>query len=102
MTTVDLSSRAEVVEEMDPPDSSQDRLYRTLAQFQLVNRIFSRYRSVLTRSMLQTMAMDGSRGYPLADRGTGGCDIARCRSLKNRSLLVKRSDDMAGTLRRRL
>ena len=77
MTIVDLSSRAEIVEEMDRPDSPQDRLYRTLAQFQLVNRIFSRYRSVLTRSVLQDMAMDGSRTYRQADLGAGGCDIAR-------------------------
>ena len=77
MTIVDLSSRAEIIEEMDRPDSPQDRLYRTLAQFQLVNRIFSRYRSVLTRSVLQDMAMDGSRTYRLADLGAGGCDIAR-------------------------
>ena len=37
MTIVVLSSRAEIVEEMERPDSSQDRLYRTLAPFQLVN-----------------------------------------------------------------
>jgi hypothetical protein len=77
MKLVALSSRAEIVEEMDRPDSSQDRLYRTLTQFQLVNRIFSRYRSVLTRSVLQDMANDPSRSYRLADLGAGGCDIAR-------------------------
>ena len=77
MKIVDLSSRAELVEEMDRPDSPQELLYRTLTQFQPVNRIFSRYRSVLMRSVLQDMAKDGSRSYRLADLGAGGCDIAR-------------------------
>ena len=77
MNRVDFSKRADLVEEMDRLDSSQDRLRRTLTQFQLVNRIFSRYRSVLTRSVLRDMAKDGSRSYRLADLGAGGCDIAR-------------------------
>jgi hypothetical protein len=77
MKILDLSSRAEVVEEMDRPDSPQELLDRTLTQFQLVNRIFTRYRRVLTRSVLQDMAEDGSRSYRLADLGAGGCDIAR-------------------------
>jgi hypothetical protein len=77
MNRVDFSRRADLVEEMDRLDSSQDRLRRTLTQFQLVNRIFSRYRSVLTRSVLRDMAKDGSRSYRLADLGAGGCDIAR-------------------------
>jgi hypothetical protein len=77
MKLVDLSSRAEIVEEMDRPDSPTDQLYRTLTQFQRVNRIISRYRSVLTRSVLQDMAQDSSRSYRLADLGAGGCDIAR-------------------------
>lgn len=42
MRIVDLSIRARVVEEMDRLDSPPDRLYRTLAQFQRVNRIFTR------------------------------------------------------------
>jgi len=77
MKIVDLSSRADVVEEMDRPDSPQDRLHRTLDQFQRVNFIFSRYRGLLTRSVLQDMAKDRSRRYRLADLGAGGCDIAR-------------------------
>jgi hypothetical protein len=77
MNRVDFSRRADLVEEMDRLNSSQDRLRRTLTQFQLVNRIFSRFRSVLTRSVLRDMAKDGSRSYRLADLGAGGCDIAR-------------------------
>jgi len=77
MKIVDLSSRADIVEEMDRLDSSEEQLFRTLDQFQLVNRIFSRYRSVLTRSVLRDMAKDPSRSYRLADLGAGGCDIAR-------------------------
>jgi len=77
MKIVDLSNRAEVVEEMDRLDSRQDRLDRTLLPFPLVNRIFSRYRSLLTCSVLKDMAKDSSRNYRLADLGAGACDIAR-------------------------
>lgn len=77
MKIVDLSSRAEIVEEMDRLDSSEEQLFRTLRQFQLVNRIFSRYRSALTRSVLRDMVKDHSHSYRLADLGAGGCDIAR-------------------------
>lgn len=77
MKIVDLSIRAEIVEKMDRLDSSEDQLFRTLDQFQLVNRIFSRYQGALTRSVLQDMAKDRSRSYRLADLGAGGCDIAR-------------------------
>ncbi len=77
MKIVDLSSRAVIVEEMDRPDSPEDKLHRTLIQFQLLNRIVSRYRSVLTGSVLQDMAKNSSRSYRLADLGAGGCDIAR-------------------------
>ncbi len=86
MKRLDLSSRAAIVEEMDRLDSPQDRLDRTLAQFQFVNWIFARYRSLLTDSVLYDMAKDRSRSYRLADLGAGGCDIARwlirrCRKL---------------------
>jgi hypothetical protein len=77
MKFVDLSNRADIVEEMDRPDSPQDQLDRTLTQFQLVNRIVTRYRSILARTVLQDMAKDSSRSYQLADLGAGGCDIAR-------------------------
>lgn len=62
---------------MDRPDSPEDQLHRTLNQFYLVNRIVSRYRSLLTGSVLQDMAKNRSRSYRLADLGAGGCDIAR-------------------------
>jgi hypothetical protein len=86
MKRIDLSSRAALVEEMDRPDSPQDRLDRTLTQFQFINRIFARYRNLLTYSVLHDMAKDRSRSYRLADLGAGACDIARwlirrCRKL---------------------
>ena len=77
MKIVDLSSRADILEEMDRLDSSEEQLFRTLDQFELVNRIFSRSRSALARSVLRDMAKDPSRSYRLADLGAGGCDIAR-------------------------
>lgn len=77
MKIVDLSSRSGVSEEMDCLDSSSDRLQRTLGQFELINRVVSRYRSTLTHTVLRDMAQDSSRSYRLADLGAGGCDIAR-------------------------
>ncbi len=77
MKLVNVSNRASIVEEMDRPDSSQVQLYRTLAHFQTINRLFTGYRSLLTRHVLQDMALDPSRSYRLADLGAGGCDIPR-------------------------
>ena len=52
MTTIYFSRRAEGVEQMDRSDNSQEGLYETPAPSQLVTRVFSRYRSRLTRSVL--------------------------------------------------
>ncbi len=86
MKLVNFSSRASIVEEMDRPDSPQIQLYRTLTHFQTINRLFTGYRGLLTRHVLQDMARDPSRSYRLADLGAGGCDIPRwlirrCRKL---------------------
>jgi hypothetical protein len=72
-----LSRRADLVEEMDRPDASEELLHRTLAQFGAVNRIFARYRTLLNRYVLNDMAADGARACRLVDLGAGGCDIDR-------------------------
>ncbi len=72
-------------EYMDMPDCSEERLFRTLDQFRVTNRLFTRYRYILTRGVIKQMRRDPARSYRLADLGAGGCDIARwlirrCRS----------------------
>ncbi len=87
----DFSRRANLVEEMDRPDSSEETLFRTLNHFGPVNRIFSRYRTVLNRYVLSDMARQPTRSRRLADLGAGGCDIGRwliCRC-RERGLSLK-------------
>ncbi|MEI6211950.1 MAG: methyltransferase domain-containing protein [bacterium] len=77
MTAFDFSCRARLVEEMDKPDCSGERLCRTLAQFETINRLVSRCRSVLRQRILSDLARDVSRTHRLVDLGAGGCDIDR-------------------------
>ncbi len=72
-----MSTRADLIEEMDRPDSSEVLLCRTLVQFASINRLFARYRTLLRRYVLSDMAMDRARVYRLVDLGAGGCDIDR-------------------------
>ncbi len=90
MTTIDFSRRADIVEEMDRPDSPEDRLRRTLAQFERLNRILSRYRSILTHGVIYDMACNDARSFRVVDLGAGGCDIARwlVRACRARGLRV--------------
>jgi 2-polyprenyl-3-methyl-5-hydroxy-6-metoxy-1,4-benzoquinol methylase len=60
---------------MDDPDCSEERLLRTLHQFASINRLLSRYRTILRRWVLDDMARDPARDYHLLDLGAGGCDI---------------------------
>lgn len=73
----DFSHRANLVEEMDRPDSSEEKLFRTLDQFSLLNRLVSRYRTLLERTIMTDMARDPSCSRRLVDLGAGGCDIGR-------------------------
>jgi len=77
MNTMDFSRRAQLVEEMDKCSSSEELLHRTLAQFEAVNRLFSRYRTVLERLILSDLATNVSQTRHLVDLGAGGCDIDR-------------------------
>jgi 2-polyprenyl-3-methyl-5-hydroxy-6-metoxy-1,4-benzoquinol methylase len=71
---IDFSSRSQQPERMDDPECDEASLYRTLDQFRTVNRLFSRYRTLLRKTVLRDM--EPGRNYHLVDVGAGGCDIA--------------------------
>ncbi len=78
MNRMPWSRRLQGVEErMDRADCPPDRLLKTVAQFRVVNRLFSRYRHILTENVIQPMRRHPERRYRLADIGAGGCDIDR-------------------------
>lgn len=72
----DLSTRSRESELMDDPDCDSRLLLRTVAQFEPMNRLLSRFRSLLERYVISEMRADPARRYRLADLGAGGCDIA--------------------------
>ncbi len=83
----DYSKRADLVEEMDKPDCDQAILFATLKRFELTNRLFTRYRTLLQRYFVADMQRDPAHTYRLTDLGAGGGDIARwlvqhCRQAK--------------------
>ncbi len=71
----DLRSRWNGIELMDDPACSEVVLWRTLAQFERVNRLVSRYRTILSQWVLDDMDLDPEREYHFIDLGAGGCDI---------------------------
>jgi len=78
MSMFDWSHRLTGVEEhMDRADCPEAQLLRTVEQFKLVNRLFARYRHILTAGVLRTMRRDPGRRYRLSDLGAGGGDIDR-------------------------
>jgi SAM-dependent methyltransferase len=72
----DMRRRADLPELMDMPDSDPQRLRRTLAQFDLVNRYLSRSRHILKRFFVSRMMRDPKREYHLVDLGAGACETA--------------------------
>ncbi|HMP72017.1 MAG TPA: methyltransferase domain-containing protein [Kiritimatiellia bacterium] len=79
------------LEKMDDPNCDEQMLLRTLDQFTLVNRLVSRYRSVLRRWVLEDMAKNSDRSYHVVDIGAGGADISvwLLRSARRRGLRLK-------------
>jgi hypothetical protein len=77
MTRLDFSRRADLVERMDEPDGDPAKLEATLCRFEVTNTLFSRYRTLLRRFILDDMRRDPRREHRLTDLGAGGCDIAR-------------------------
>ena len=72
----DLRCRAPGPELMDAPDCDETMLLSTIDQFRIINSLFSRYRAVLDRWVLQDMVGDPGREYHLVDMGAGGLDIS--------------------------
>lgn len=68
-----FAERATEEELMDRPDCDERRLVRTLDQFHDINRLFSRVRGLLKRTVLADMVP--GRDYRLLDLGAGACDI---------------------------
>ena len=91
MSRIDFSRRAYLVEEMERSDCKEDQLFRTLAQFGVLNRMISLYRILLARHVLADLHREPRRPRHLADLGAGGCDIDRW--------LVHRARRMGATLR---
>lgn len=73
ITFSDFQSRAVDDEIMDLPDCDEAQLFRTLDQFHGINRLFSRVRGLLTRTILADMKPGTLRH--LVDLGAGACDI---------------------------
>lgn len=91
MNPGDFTRRADLIEEMDRADSPEDRLFRTLDQFETLNRLVSRSRGILTSTVLADLKQDPGQPRHLADLGAGGCDISRW--------LVRRARRLGATLR---
>lgn len=72
----DLSFRYDGPEAMDQPDCSEPHLFRTLAQFQWINKVVSRYQYFLKRWIISDMLKTPTQNFHLVDLGAGGCDIA--------------------------
>jgi 2-polyprenyl-6-methoxyphenol hydroxylase-like FAD-dependent oxidoreductase/2-polyprenyl-3-methyl-5-hydroxy-6-metoxy-1,4-benzoquinol methylase len=72
----DLSHRWSGVELMDDPNGDETKLLNTIHQFRMINKLVSRYRSILNRHVVQEMMANPDRHYHLIDLGAGGCDIA--------------------------
>ena len=73
----DLSERLYEEELMDSPDADPKKLERTIRQFDLINRLFSRGVGLFRRHLLPHMLKDKTRVWTLLDFGSGGGDIDR-------------------------
>lgn len=71
-----ITRQTKLVELMDNPSCDEEKLLRTLRHFRLLNILFSRYRTILSLTVLNDMLNDPEREYHLVDLGAGGCDIA--------------------------
>lgn len=73
---LDFRRRWSGIERMDEPACDEAALLRTIDQFVSLNRLISRYRSILSRWVLDDMRRtDAGRLWRLTDLGAGGCDI---------------------------
>ena len=70
-----LTCRADMPELMDDAGCDPEALLRTVDQFASINRLVSRYRTILNRWVLDDMRREPERAWHLLDMGAGGCDI---------------------------
>jgi 2-polyprenyl-3-methyl-5-hydroxy-6-metoxy-1,4-benzoquinol methylase len=61
---------------MDFINVDEKKLYRTLAQFKIINILLSRSRKLIKEIFIPNMLQAGERKLTLLDIGAGGCDIA--------------------------
>jgi len=87
---VNLKERSYEEELMDRLDVDPRRLKRTIEQFDLLNRLFSRSLSLFKKHILPTLLTDRDRVWTFLDFGSGGSDINRAlvRFCRRRGLKV--------------
>lgn len=73
----DLSQRDTQSELMDDPNSNIRLLYRTLAQFEHINSLFSGYKKLTRQFIIPDMLARRKKVYRVIDIGCGGGDYAR-------------------------
>jgi SAM-dependent methyltransferase len=84
-----LSERHYEEELMDSPKADPKKLYRTIKQFDVINRLFSAGVRLFRRHLLPQMLKDKSRVWTLLDFGSGGGDIDRALIRLSRRLGLK-------------
>jgi 2-polyprenyl-3-methyl-5-hydroxy-6-metoxy-1,4-benzoquinol methylase len=63
-------------EKLELPDTEPDLVRRTIAQFKLINYLFSGSDRLFQKHFFDIMEQNPDRTYTLLDVGAGGCDIA--------------------------
>ncbi len=72
----DLSKRSDQKEIMDTSGVDDKKVYRTLAQFKMINLLLSRSRKLMKEILIPHMLEVGGKKLTLLDIGAGGGDIA--------------------------
>ncbi len=87
----DLRESLAQPEAMDSPLAEERRLLKTVRQFALLNRLFSRSRELLRRHVMADMLRSPGRVFEVLDLGSGGCDLALwfCRHCRRLGLQVR-------------
>jgi 2-polyprenyl-3-methyl-5-hydroxy-6-metoxy-1,4-benzoquinol methylase len=71
----DMRIRRLEPEMMDQPNGDIEKLYRTLGQFELINRLLSGSRRLLREALFPHFASTPDRKFEILDVGAGACDI---------------------------
>ena len=72
----DLSTRSDQKEIMGSRDVDEKKVYRTLAQFRIINLLLSRSRKLMKEILIPHMLQAGGKKFTLLDVGAGGGDVA--------------------------